>query len=601
MNLGRILRTIRPLTAEQLVFFGWRRLRHQVWSWQPRSARARIAARARHLPRPDPGRPALGRIADQVALLQTAIHPTSVDDLRAGKLLPFGEALCFSSFSDIAWRADLGEGRSPLRRLTLAYFGWAVPLLATGRLDDLERVEAALTGLDSLPWSRTSIFRDLWNPYTACHRAINLLAGLHLHGLAGGSLESPAAAQLLEHIRFCVAFVVTDPERDLQANHLFKNWAALAVFAAAAPDPPAVFPFLTRAITSSLKSLVLGDGGHAERSPMYHVLGLLDVEAIEASGAAPLIADQIAQAAASMRTALGILSHPDGDIALFNDSWLGGAPSTRSLGVASPERGTHALAETGYVRLDGGKDVAIFDCGICGPDEQPAHAHADFLSFELSIDGVRFIVDPGTFTYSAGEQRDRCRSAAAHNGPHIDGVEPLELWSSFRVGRRAAAGGLAGEGLNHAPLWCAGWQDGYARSAAEPRRWIGLWPGRALLVVDSWIGAPSIPARSRFIVPRPWVPEPGRADLVFTGPQQITFHALLGRIEGPQTSVWWPRYGAADAATHFDIRPEKSHDVTSSALLVSWGTLPGVDRAKAISISTSLILARRAAPAGFHG
>jgi hypothetical protein len=64
-----------------------------------------------------------------------------------------GSSLHAASFDRIPWRADLGEGDSPLRRLTLAYFGWAVPLLATGRVEDLDHVDVALTSLESVPWS----------------------------------------------------------------------------------------------------------------------------------------------------------------------------------------------------------------------------------------------------------------------------------------------------------------------------------------------------------------------------------------------------------------------------------------------------------------
>src|SRR5581483_9905432 len=128
----------------------------------------------------------------------------------------------------------------------------------------------------------------------------------------------------------------------------------------------------------------------------------------------------------------------------------------RALGANAVDSGQHVLPETGYVRLGDDRDVLIFDCGPCGLDLQPGHAHADFLSAELSIGGQRFLVDPGTPTYTESELRDRCRSAAAHNGPHVRFAEPLEFWRSFRIGRRGAAGRLSGQGLDVAPLTCAG-------------------------------------------------------------------------------------------------------------------------------------------------
>ena len=62
----------------------------------------------------------------------------------------------------------------------------------------------------------------------------------------------------------------------------------------------------------------------------------------------------------------------------------------------------------------------IVDGGPVGPDYLPAHAHADIFSFELSLEGQRFVVDAGVFEYAAGEWRDFARSTAAHNTMTLD-------------------------------------------------------------------------------------------------------------------------------------------------------------------------------------
>ena len=52
------------------------------------------------------------------------------------------------------------------------------------------------------------------------------------------------------------------------------------------------------------------------------------------------------------------------------------------------------------------------------------HGHADALSIRLSLGRHRFLVDPGTCTYSPHEdQRDRFRGTAAHNTLRIDGLD----------------------------------------------------------------------------------------------------------------------------------------------------------------------------------
>ena len=112
------------------------------------------------------------------------------------------------------------------------------------------------------------------------------------------------------------------------------------------------------------------------------------------------------------------------------------------------------------------------------------------LSIEATVAGKRFLVDTGVPTYTAGDLRDAARSAAAHNGPRLLGEEPLEFWKSFRVGRRGYAGLLDTSRLaDLAPFQTAGWQSGYAYLKTDVRRFIGMWPGRALLVADLWLGS----------------------------------------------------------------------------------------------------------------
>src|SRR5690606_15320930 len=144
---------------------------------------------------------------------------------------------------------------------------------------------------------------------------------------------------------------------------------------------------------------------------------------------------------------LRVMTHPDGDIALFNDAALGIAPPLAALeayadlvGVSrdSTELASlEALAESGYVRLTVGPAVLIADVGLVGPDYLPGHAHADTLSFELSLHGRRVLVNGGTSTYEANAERLRQRGTAAHNTVVVDGQDSSEVWSAFRVARRA--------------------------------------------------------------------------------------------------------------------------------------------------------------------
>jgi uncharacterized heparinase superfamily protein len=97
------------------------------------------------------------------------------------------------------------------------------------------------------------------------------------------------------------------------------------------------------------------------------------------------------------------------------------------------------LMPSGYVRLLAGAAWLACDCAPVGPDYQPGHAHADTLSFELSLAHQRVFVNSGTSTYQPGLERDRQRGTAAHNTVVVDSQDSSEVWSGFRVARRARA------------------------------------------------------------------------------------------------------------------------------------------------------------------
>uniref|UniRef100_A0A7C4PIP9 Alginate lyase family protein n=1 Tax=Anaerolinea thermolimosa TaxID=229919 RepID=A0A7C4PIP9_9CHLR len=98
-----------------------------------------------------------------------------------------------------------------------------------------------------------------------------------------------------------------------------------------------------------------------------------------------------------------------------------------------------SLPETGYfvLRDDTAGDYLIFDAGKVCPEYLPAHAHADMLTYELTINHCRIVVDSGVFQYQAGKWRDYFRATRAHNTVEVENCNQSEVWGSFRVARRA--------------------------------------------------------------------------------------------------------------------------------------------------------------------
>ncbi|HTV24436.1 MAG TPA: alginate lyase family protein [Polyangiaceae bacterium] len=317
-----------------------------------------------------------------------------------------------------------------------------------------------------------------WEPYPASRRIVNWIQWAR----AGSPLSATARDSLATQVRWLTRRL----EWHLLGNHLWSNAKALiyagCFFAGAEADAwrargEAIFE-------RELAEQVLGDGGHFELSPMYHALALEDVlDLLNAARAwpgriaAPLLA-RLHAAAPRLSHWLDAMSHPDGDIAAFNDSALGLAPSGSALrayaarlGLApsAPAEPFEHLAASGYVRAERGPFLLFCDVGAIGPDYLPGHAHADSLSFELSLDGRRCVVDTGCSTYAAGPERSRQRGTLAHNTVLVDARDSSEVWSSFRVARRARVRDVSARAEAERTLIEAA-HDGYAQRGGPIHR-----------------------------------------------------------------------------------------------------------------------------------
>jgi uncharacterized heparinase superfamily protein len=127
------------------------------------------------------------------------------------------------------------------------------------------------------------------------------------------------------------------------------------------------------------------------------------------------------------------------------------------------------LQPSGYARLRAGDAYLLCDCAPVGPDYLPGHGHADTLSFELSLFGQRVLVNSGTSRYGVGPERLRQRGTPAHNTVVVDGADSSEVWSGFRVARRAHA--RVHELQQEGPLVLAASHDGYRRLAGRNEHW----------------------------------------------------------------------------------------------------------------------------------
>ena len=337
-----------------------------------------------------------------------------------------------------------------------------------------------------------------WEPYPLSLRIVNWVKWT----CSGPNLSEAAVHSLAIQAR-CLRKRI---EYHLFGNHLLANAKAL-VFAGLFFDGDEAKEWFDTGLSildREFAEQILADGGHFERSPMYHSIVLEDVlDLVAVNRVFPSVVprqslDRWTQIAANMFRWLAAMCHPDGEISFFNDAAFGVALTPEQLRVcaaalsvvveALPETDITRLEPSGYVRIRRDPMLVIFDAAPVGPDYIPGHAHADTLSFELSWNGQRVLTNSGTSTYGVGPQRARERSTAAHNTVVVDAENSSEVWSAFRVARRARPLGLEVERSDGAlRVECS--HDGYQRLKGAPvhRRAIEV-TGSGLQVHDTISG-----------------------------------------------------------------------------------------------------------------
>lgn len=403
-----------------------------------------------------------------------------------------------------------------------------------------------------------------WDPYPTSLRIVNWIKW----ALCGNTLSSECVQSLAVQTRWLSRRL----EIHLLGNHLFANAKAL-VFAGLFFEGSEANHWLEKGLQILKREVpeqILSDGGQFERSTMYHSLALEDMldlcnVAAAFSGAVPsrwqsTIADW-RERIGPMRDWLAAMCHPDGEISFFNDAAVGIAPAPIELEqyavrLGFPDRSasvqdlTH-LAASGYIRIEQDGAVAMLDVASVGPDYLPGHAHADTLSFELSLFGQRVFVNSGTSCYGSSIERLRQRGTVAHNTVVVDGQDSSEVWVGFRVARRARPVGLNVVRSGGIVVSCA--HDGYRRLLGKPehlRRW--LFNENALVVEDRVSGRCGH-AEARFHLhplvnfDKKYMDSDGGTKMVLQLPQgQKILFSVEGGVLRKEAATWHPEFGCSE-------------------------------------------------------
>lgn len=411
---------------------------------------------------------------------------------------PHGEAtgvdLLTGTFKFINQEKELGwppmwqpSGVEKLWIYNLHYFEW---------LWGLDYEQSKIVVVDWINNYPFSLAHDGWEPYPLSLRLQNWCVRFGLEFSEELKKDKSFSEKLWRSITTQCEWLSRNLETHILANHYLEN--GLALYAAGSlfyGDSAQRWEEKGRLILfEQIEEQMLEDGMHFERSPMYHLrlcnallLALTVTENDEDKNRLRIYASKAV-------AALKSLLHPDGDVCLFNDSatdiyldptdifnWAEELVVRKTVSDIEKRR---IFASGLCVWGDGSGNHLFIDVGIIGPDYQSGHAHADTLSFELSLKGHRVFVDTGVSGYVVGSDRTHDRSTKSHNTVVISGENQSEVWGSFRVGRRATPI-VHGFQSAHDGFFLDASHDGYRFLANSPiHRRTFSWKDGSLTIVD---------------------------------------------------------------------------------------------------------------------
>ena len=413
-DAGRYWRTLKHLDARQVGWLVARRVLRSPW---------RIA------------RPLKAGLRSQADAI-TPLHPPARTYLGGNRFKFLNHENNFGSRID--WNT---RDETRLWQYNLHYFDWL-------RQDDIDD-RTALGQISDWITANPAFSGTGWEPYPVSLRLVNwsyAMARIEPRGTLPDDVVSNYVLQ--------AAWLAANLEHHLRANHLFANALLFAGVLLDGPFADQLLDTAVRLLDREIDEQFLTDGGHYERSPMYH--GILTADLLELANLvdknperipATLVKKIDTTVSRALKFALG-MAMPDGTIALFNDAAHGIALNAGSLAryardvlempiPSASEEEVCSFEDSGYFVVRRDDDVLVIDCGVIGPDYQPGHAHCDTLSFELVLNNRRIVTDTGNFAYDAGPERDYARSTRAHDTVEVDETDQSEIWGAFRVGRRA--------------------------------------------------------------------------------------------------------------------------------------------------------------------
>jgi hypothetical protein len=205
-----------------------------------------------------------------------------------------------------------------------------------------------------------------------------------------------------------------------------------------------------------------------------------------------------------------------------------------------------------YISRSSDGTHAVIDGGAHGY-QNGGHAHADALSLTVRLQGVPFLIDPGTACYTVDRAcRDRFRSSAMHNTVTIDGKSQSTPRGPFHWSHAANATASRWR-VNARFDYFEGSHDGY--DGIVHRRHVFVRHGDLLIVADCIDGAGPHTAAVHWHVDPRWNAGASDRSVSLSASRTVKLFSTRGRIDLLRADAvgglgfYSPVYGRVEAAT----------------------------------------------------
>ena len=289
------------------------------------------------------------------------------------------------------------------------------------------------------------------------------------HTLRRAMLTSIAAQ--LRHLARTASWEVAGAARLRALKGLIAGRAALG-------DSATRLGKALKALEREVQVQILPDGGHLSRNPSMQLQVLQDLIDTRAVLRAAQIEtpDGLQYAIEQMAPILRFFRHGDRRLALFNDSLEDDGVLIDLVLTRSETKGGAPIQapQTGFDRLQAGRSLAIIDTGRPPPRGFDQVAHAGMLSFEMSHERERIIVNCGAYRGPKSSWSRVARASAAHSVLVVADTNSVEISEDGTIGRGPVS--IARERAEHeGQQWVSATHAGY-------RERFGLTYGRQLFL-----------------------------------------------------------------------------------------------------------------------